>query len=116
MTLPQDLAPDAVPEQRNVPLALYRIMANVVGVGLVLLFASLPYRYWTADYHKQPTAAIGFAHGMLYMVLLVSIANLAFRRRFPIHWIVYVALAGTIPFLSFVAERAVTARVRDGRL
>jgi hypothetical protein len=50
------------------------------------------------------------------MALLASIANLAFRRRFPIHWIVYVALAGTIPFLSFVAERAVTRRVRDGRL
>ncbi|MFN2537000.1 MAG: DUF3817 domain-containing protein [Mycobacteriales bacterium] len=97
-------------------LTSYRVMANIVGVGLVLLFASLPYRYWTPSYHKQPTAAIGFLHGILYMVLLVSIANLAFRRRFPIHWIVYVALAGTIPFLSFVAERAVTARVRDGRL
>ena len=53
---------------------------------------------------------------MLYIVLLVSIANLAFRRRFPVHWIVYVALAGTIPFLSFVAERAVTRRIADGRL
>ena len=100
----------------NRPLTIYRVMANVVGVGLVLLFASLPYRYWTSSYHKEPTAAIGFVHGILYMVLLVSIANLAFRRRFPIHWIVYVALAGTIPFLSFVAERAVTARVKDGRL
>lgn len=94
----------------------YRVMANVVGVVLVLLVASLPYRYFTSTYHKEPTAAIGFVHGMLYIVLLVSIANLAFRRRFPVHWIVYVALAGTIPFLSFVAERAVTARIRDGRL
>ena len=98
------------------PLLFYRVMANVVGVGLVLLFLSLPYRYWTSTYHKEPTATIGFLHGILYMVLLVSIANLAFRRRFPIHWIVYVALAGTVPFLSFVAERAVTARVKDGRL
>ena len=94
----------------------YRVMANVVGVVLVLLVASLPYRYLTSDYHKEPTAGIGFVHGMLYIVLLVSIANLAFRRRFPVHWIVYVALAGTIPFLSFVAERAVTRRIADGRL
>ena len=94
----------------------YRVMANVVGVVLILLVASLPYRYLTSTYHKEPTAGIGFVHGMLYIVLLVSIANLAFRRRFPVHWIVYVALAGTIPFLSFVAERAVTARIRDGRL
>ena len=97
-------------------LKLYRIMASVVGVGLVLLFASLPYRYLAPHYHREPTAAIGFVHGILYLILLASIANLAFRRRFPLHWIVYVALAGTIPFLSFVAERAVTARVRDGRL
>ena len=41
-----------------VPLTVYRVMANVVGVGLVLLFASLPYRYWTSTYHKEPTAAI----------------------------------------------------------
>lgn len=98
------------------PLRLYRVMANIVGVGLVLLFASLPYRYLAPHYHREPTAAIGFVHGLLYLILLASIANLAFRRRFPIHWIIYVALAGTIPFLSFVAERAVTARIRDGRL
>lgn len=94
----------------------YRVMANVVGVVLILLVASLPYRYLAPHYHREPTAGIGFVHGMLYIVLLVSIANLAFRRRFPISWIVYVALAGTIPFLSFVAERAVTSRIRDGRL
>jgi integral membrane protein len=102
--------------QGGTPLAIYRVLANVVGVGLVLLFASLPYRYFAPHFHKEPTAAIGFVHGILYIVLLASIANLAFRRRFPIQWIIYVALAGTVPFLSFIAERAVTARVRDGRL
>jgi integral membrane protein len=97
-------------------LLAYRVMANIVGVGLILLVASLPYRYWTSEYHKEPTALIGFLHGMLYIVLLATIAFLGLRRRFPVQWIVMVALAGTIPFLSFVAERAVTARVRDGRL
>lgn len=92
----------------------YRIMANVVGVVLVLLVASLPYKYGAG--HSEPTGAIGFAHGMLYIVLLASVVNLAFRRRFPLVWVVLVALAGTIPFLSFVAERQVTRRVRDGRL
>lgn len=93
---------------------LYRVMANIVGVVLVLLVASLPYKY-LGD-HAEPTGAIGFVHGILYMVLLVSVVNLAFRRRFPLLWVALVALAGTIPFLSFVAERQVTRRVRDGRL
>jgi len=95
-------------------LTLYRVLANVVGVVLVLLVASLPYKYF-GD-HPEPTGGIGFVHGILYMVLLLSVLNLAFRRRFPLTWVVVVALCGTIPFLSFVCERAVTARVQDGRL
>jgi hypothetical protein len=43
------------------------------------------------------------------------VADLWRRRRFPVVAVLLVALAGTIPFLSFVAERQVTARVRDGR-
>ena len=95
-------------------LLAYRVLANVVGVVLVLLVASLPYKY-LGD-HREPTGGIGFVHGLLYIVLLSTVVNLAFRRRFPLVWVVMVALAGTIPFLSFVAERQVTARVRDGRL
>ena len=95
-------------------LKAYRVLANIVGVVLVLLVASLPYKY-LGD-HSEPTGGIGFVHGILYMVLLASVVNLAFRRRFPLTWVVVVALCGTIPFLSFVCERAVTARVRDGRL
>lgn len=97
-------------------LLAYRVMANVVGVGLILLVASLPYKYLSHPHHDEPTGAIGFVHGMLYIVLLGTIANLGLRRRFPVQWLLTVAVAGTIPFLSFVAERAVTARVRDGRL
>ena len=96
-------------------LTLYRALANVVGVVLVLLVASLPYKY-SGGGHPEPTGGIGFVHGILYMVVLLSVLNLAFRRRFPLTWVVVVALCGTIPFLSFVCERAVTARVRDGRL
>ena len=54
---------------------------------------------------------LGAAHGYLYLILLFAVADLARRRRFPVRWILAVALAGTVPFLSFVAERAVTARV-----
>ena len=95
-------------------LLRYRVMAYAVGVGLVLLVASLPYKY--IGHHDEPTGAIGFVHGIIYMVLLVTVLNLAFRRRFPLVWVAVVAVAGTVPFLSFVAERQVTARVRDGRL
>ena len=95
-------------------LLRYRVMAYLVGTLLVVLVCvAVPLKY-VAD---QPTltSVLGVAHGYLYVVLLLAIADLWRRRRFPLSWVVFVALAGTVPFLSFVAERAVTARVRDQR-
>jgi integral membrane protein len=95
-------------------LLRYRVMAYVVGTLLVLLVCvAVPLKYW-AD-RPTLTTVLGIAHGYLYMTLLLTIADLWRRRRFPLVAVLLVALAGTIPFLSFVAERQVTARVRDGR-
>lgn len=95
-------------------LRRYRFMAYLVGTLLVVLvLVAVPLQLAG---HRGLEVVLGTLHGYLYVVLLLSIADLARRRRFPFTWIVLVALAGTVPFLSFVAERAVTARVRDGRL
>jgi integral membrane protein len=89
-------------------------MAYVVGTLLVLLVCvAVPLKYWGDE--STPVTVLGIAHGYLYMTLLLTIADLWRRRRFPLVAVLLVALAGTIPFLSFVAERQVTARVRDGR-
>ena len=53
----------------------------------------------TTELHKR----------FLYMVYLVAAVNLAFRARWSPVKTVLVMLAGTIPFLSFAAERRVTA-------
>ena len=90
-------------------------MAYVVGVLLaVLVCIGMPLKYFADS--PGLVHYLGAAHGYLYLILLFATADLARRRRFPVTWILTVALAGTVPFLSFVAERAVTARVRDGRL
>ncbi|HUR51395.1 MAG TPA: DUF3817 domain-containing protein [Mycobacteriales bacterium] len=95
-------------------LLRYRVMAWVVGTLLVLLVClAVPLKYWADE--PTPTTVLGIAHGYLYMTLLLTIADLWRRRRFPLVAVLLVALAGTIPFLSFVAEREVTKRVRDGR-
>jgi integral membrane protein len=54
-------------------------------------------------------SVVGPLHGFLYMVYLVATVNLAFRARWSPVKTVLVMLAGTIPFVSFVAERKVTA-------
>jgi integral membrane protein len=95
-------------------LLRYRVMAYVVGTLLVLLVCvAVPLKYFGDE--PTMTTVLGIAHGYLYMTLLLTIADLWRRRRFPLTAVLWVALAGTVPFLSFVAERAVTARVRDGR-
>jgi integral membrane protein len=90
-------------------LLRYRVMAYLVGTLLVILVVGVIVSNRTIE------VVLGTAHGYLYMVLLLTIADLWRRRRFPVKAVVLVALAGTIPLLSFYAERQITARVRDGR-
>jgi integral membrane protein len=101
--------------RRGVPAALtrYRVMAYVVGVMLVLLvLVAMPLKY-LGDM-PGPVAVIGTAHGFLYAVYLLAAFDLALRARWTALGTVLVLLAGTVPFLSFVAERRVTRRTRAG--
>lgn len=92
------------------PLQRYRVIAWVVGTGLlVLVFVAMPLKYF-AD---QPAlvAIVGPIHGFLYVVYLLAAFDLAVRNRWNLLRTALVMLAGTVPFLSFVAERKVTAQV-----
>lgn len=103
-------------EERTLGGALtrYRVMAYVVGVWLVLLvLVAMPLKYF-AD---SPTMVeiVGPVHGFLYMAYLVTAVDLAFRARWSPVKTVLVMLAGTVPFLSFVAERKVSAELAPVR-
>ena len=92
----------------------YRVAAWVTGIGLVILvFVAMPLKY----FFGQPllVAVVGMAHGFLYMAYIVSTLMLAERCRWRPVDAVVILLAGTIPIASFVAERQVTRRVREGR-
>ena len=56
----------------------------------------------------KPRIAVGPAHGFLFMVYLALTFDLARRANWSFLRMVLVMLAGTIPFLSFWAERKVT--------
>jgi integral membrane protein len=55
---------------------------------------------------------VGPVHGFLYLGYLVSTILLGTTMRWRPGRLVLVALAGTIPLMSFVAERSVTRQVR----
>jgi integral membrane protein len=89
-------------------------MAYVVGTLLVVLACvAVPLKYAAGS--PGLVTVVGIAHGYLYIVMLVSVGDLWRRRRFPLTWVLLVAVSGLVPFLTFVAERQVTARIRDGR-
>ncbi|NIH79512.1 DUF3817 domain-containing protein [Amycolatopsis viridis] len=95
------------------PLLRYRVLAYATGVALLLLTAAFILKYGFDSAGMMSWA--GVTHGVFYMVYLVLAVDLALKARWSIKGTVLVLLAGTIPFLSFVAERAVTHRVQAGR-
>jgi integral membrane protein len=95
-------------------LTRYRVMAYVVGVMLlVLVLVAMPIKYF--GHNDTPVAIVGIAHGFLYAVFFLVTLDLAIRARWRPLSALLVVVAGTIPFLSFVAERKVTARMRAGQ-
>ena len=86
-------------------------MAYTTGVGLIILVCiGVPLKYGA---HKPAlVAVVGALHGFLYIVYLLTVLDLAARRRWHLVRIILIMAAGTIPFLSFVGERKVTAEIR----
>lgn len=87
-------------------------MAYATGVMLLLLTVSVVLHYGFGD---QRLAWSGPVHGFLYIVYLVTVVLLGTAVRWRRGRMVLVALAGTIPLMSFVAERSVTREVRGLR-
>ncbi|TWD80584.1 integral membrane protein [Kribbella amoyensis] len=87
-------------------LIRYQVLAYVVGVMLLLLtFVAMPVKY-IGD-NEAPMNLIGPLHGFLYAVYLLATLDLARRVKWSFRYLLLVAIAGTIPFLSFYAERKV---------
>ncbi|HJR89334.1 MAG TPA: DUF3817 domain-containing protein [Aeromicrobium sp.] len=101
-------------------LKRYQFMAWIVGTLLiVLVLIGVPLKYLTT--HGSPpqqvgeliTTYLGIAHGWLYMVFLVAAALLARAQRWSPTFTITTLLAGTVPVVSFWAERRATAAVRS---
>lgn len=93
-------------------LVRYRVMAFVVGIGLVLLVAvGMPLQF--AAHQKSVVAVVGTLHGYLYLLYLVAAADLARRAHWRIGRILAVVAAGFVPFLAFVVEHRVYRQMRE---
>ncbi|MEZ0492682.1 DUF3817 domain-containing protein [Kineococcus sp. TBRC 1896] len=99
-------------------LTRYRVFAWLTGVGLIVLtYSLLRYPVDALDLGHLPGAeriseVLGPIHGTLYIVLLITTFDLGTRVRWPWRRMLLTALAGTVPFLSFYAERKNTHAVQ----
>ncbi|HEU5156573.1 MAG TPA: DUF3817 domain-containing protein [Streptosporangiaceae bacterium] len=89
----------------------YRVLANVVGVFLLLLCLGMIVKYGPPQ-EETIVSIVGPIHGFLYMVYLASAFDLYRRARWPLGRMVAMVAAGLVPFLAFVIERRI---VRDLR-
>ena len=93
-------------------LLRFRVLAYIVGVFLiVLVFVAVPLNY-LAD-NGTLSAIVGPIHGFLYMVYLVVAFDLAVRSKWSFKRTILILLAGTVPIMSFVAERKVATWARE---
>ena len=91
-------------------LRIYQVLAWVVGILLVLLtLVAMPIKYLAHD--GRMVQYVGVTHGWLYAILLISVVNLTMKIKWSWKWLIGIALAGTVPFLSFFAERKATKYV-----
>jgi len=100
-----------MPLQVQRALRRYQVMSIVVGVMLlVLVGVAMPIQFIG---HK-PTMAniVAQVHGGLYIVYLLTAADLARRARFGLWQMVAVVCAGFLPFLAFYVEVRTTRRIR----
>jgi integral membrane protein len=84
----------------------YNVVAWPTAIGLLILFlVGMPLEY--AAGIKIVDGVVGPIHGFLYIVYLAVTFDLARRRDWPYTRMIMVMLAGTIPFLTFVAKHYV---------
>jgi integral membrane protein len=100
-------------------LVAYKILATVVGISIITLICiGVPLEHLhnlDAGLISEGTTAqklgkgidtgLGIAHGFIYMGFVLVAFVLSRMARWPIIFTAVTLLCGTIPFLSFWAER-----------
>jgi integral membrane protein len=117
----------ADPDGLRAALSRYRVLANIVGVLLVVLcLVGLPLHWahlvnpaWfpvgsTGEQIGDGISEyLGVAHGWLYMLFVLLAFALARKARWDVGFTLVTLALGTVPIASFWAEHRATRRVRE---
>ena len=98
-----------VPPKIMAAFKRYRVAAYVVGWGLLILCAAMVLKY--AFGIDRAVSIWGPIHGALFVGYVILAFDLAYKDRWSPLGTLWVLIAGTIPFVSFIAERQVERKV-----
>jgi integral membrane protein len=88
-------------------------MAFSVGTMLILLCCvAIPLQYAAGE--PAMAGVVAPLHGALYIVYLLTVADLARRCRLGLGQLVALVCAGFVPGLAFLVEHRTTRRIRLG--
>ena len=96
----------------------FRIMAWITGVLLATMVCiGMPLRYWLMKDNWVPPVStmysIGWVlHGWMFVLYIAAALDVTFRMKYSVLKVLGVAISGTIPFMSFVAEHFVKRDVK----
>jgi integral membrane protein len=109
VTVP-DPTEEAIEPTTRAALARYRVMAYIVGVGLlVLVLVGVPLQYGAGL--PQVAEIVGPIHGTMYSIYLAAAVDLTRRANLRTRQLASIVLAGFLPFFAFFVERRITASV-----
>jgi integral membrane protein len=98
-------------------LKRYRVMAFVTGSFLIVLTVVTAVKYigaaagWENESFLSVATAIGIVHGWIFMVYVVTCADLWRRMKWRLGRLLTMVLGGVVPVMSFVVERRVSREV-----
>lgn len=98
---------EKVPHEIVVAFGRYRFMAIITGIALAFLtVVAIPYKYIFGGQGTW-TSYAWMAHGWLYLVYFIVALDFSLKSRYKVVKLLLVALAGTVPFMSFIYERKI---------
>lgn len=110
------LVRDNTARKASLAFGFYRVMAYVTGAWLLLLVVEMFLKY-VVDINGDHAPVLGtwiaIAHGMIYVVYVLSVFNLWSLMRWSFGRMVYLVIAGVVPVLSFVLERKAETWFRE---
>jgi integral membrane protein len=90
------------------PVRRLHIVTLIEGVStLVLFFVAMPLKYFAGK--PEAVKFVGWLHGILFVAVMVLLAWVMFRCRWPLGRGVLVFLSALVPFGPFVIHRRMTA-------